>query len=192
MVLKAARILFPYSLVSLFLIALLSCENDIEKVRLFISPEKTPVETAKDVELVYSDSARLKMKMTAPEMNRYESPKEYIEMPRGVVLLFYDDSGQVNSQLTANYAIRHQDNGKMEAKNNVIVVNNKGERLDTEHLIWDEEKQKLYTKSKVTITTADEVLKGDGLESNRDFTEYRILKPSGSMMVEDSTLHNND
>jgi len=192
MVLKAARILFPYSLVSLFLIALLSCENDIEKVRLFISPEKTPVETAKDVELLYSDSARLKMKMTAPEMNRYESPKEYIEMPRGVVLLFYDDSGQVNSQLTANYALRHQDNGKMEAKNNVIVVNNKGERLDTEHLIWDEEKQKLYTKSKVTITTADEVLKGDGLESNRDFTEYRILKPSGSMMVEDSTLHNND
>lgn len=180
--------LFPYFLISFF--PLSSCQTDIEKVRMFISPDKSPVETGTNVELLYSDSAKMRVKMTAPEMNRYEGAKQYVEMPKGVTLLFYDDSMNVNSRLTANYAIRYEPSGKMEAKNNVIVVNEKGETLRTEHLIWDEEKQKLYTAAKVTIETEDEVLYGDGLESNRDFSEYKILKPSGSKTIEDSTITN--
>ena len=171
-----------------FLFSLISCETDIEKVRMYISPTNTPVETAKDVELLYSDSAKMKVKMTAPEMNSYDAQKKYVEMPKGITLLFYDDSMHVSSQLTANYAIRYEPSGMMEAKNNVIVINSKGEKLSTEDLIWDEENQELYTKAHVRIETENETLEGEGLKSNRDFTEYKITKPSGTTDVADSTL----
>jgi hypothetical protein len=32
----------------------------------------------------------------------------------------------------------------------------------------------------VKITTSEEVLLGDGLEANQDFSRYKILHPSGS------------
>ena len=159
---------------------------------MYISPTSTPVETGKDVELLYSDSAKMKVKMNAPEMNRYQGQKEYVEMPMGITLLFYDDSMHVNSQLTANYAIRYELSGIMEAKNNVIVINNKNEKLSTEHLIWDEEKQLLYTNAHVRIETENETLEGEGLKSNRDFTEYKILKPVGETNVPDSTVNTNN
>src|ERR1043166_4327255 len=79
----------------LFLIPLFflcACENDIRTIKLLTSPDKLPVETEKDVELLYSDSAKLKLRLKAPEMNRYEGTPNYIELPKGVVLTFYDDS----------------------------------------------------------------------------------------------------
>ena len=80
----------------------------------------------------------------------------------------------------------------MEAKNNVIVINNKNEKLSTEHLIWDEEKQLLYTNAHVRIETENGTLEGEGLKSNRDFTEYKILKPVGETNVPDSTVNTNN
>jgi len=155
---------------------------------MFISPGKSPVETGTNVELLYSDSANMKVKMNAPEMNSYEGEKKYVEMPKGITLLFYDDTMGISSKLTGNYAIRYEQTGMMEAKNNVIVVNNIGDKLSTEHLVWDEQNQKLYTNSHVRITTEDEILEGEGLTSNRDFTEYKILKPVGEKLVPDSTV----
>ena len=37
----------------------------------------------------------------------------------------------------------------------------------------------------MTIKSEDEVHTGEGMESNQDFTEYRILKPSGTFTLED-------
>jgi LPS export ABC transporter protein LptC len=183
------RIVLPFLFFIAFLVA---CENDIKTIRLLTSPENAPVETSVNNELLYSDSAQLKIKLIAPLMNRFESDHNYLELPKGVDVTFYNDTMGVSSRLTANYAIRYLDNGTMEARNNVVVTNVNGDRLNTEHLIWDEVQQKIYTNAKVVITTADEVLKGEGLESNRDFSVYKILKPTGSFSVADSTNTDQD
>jgi LPS export ABC transporter protein LptC len=171
-----------------FILALLQalltgCENDLAKVKLVSDHSKLPVESSEKLEILYSDSARVKLKMTAPVLNRYHTEKPYTELPKGVHVEFYDDSLKVISVLTAGYAIRYDSESLMEAKTNVVVVNQKGEKLNTEHLIWNERSAKIYSDAFVRITTADKVIFGNGFEANQDFTNYRIFKIKGTINI---------
>lgn len=74
----------------------------------------------------------------------------------------------------------------MEARNDVIVKNKKGETLNTEKLVWNEATGKFTSDVFVKITTASEVIMGQGFEANQDFTRYSIKKPKGSIIVNKS------
>ena len=71
----------------------------------------------------------------------------------------------------------------MEAKNTVKIKNENGDILETEHLVWNEKTEMVYTEEFVKITTKDEVIYGEGLESNQDFTKYTIKKISGTVTL---------
>jgi LPS export ABC transporter protein LptC len=172
-----------YLIVFLSAIMFNGCENDLNKVKLYGKAEKTPVETAKNIKIFYSDSAFVKVEMTAPVLDHYTSGNPYVEMPSGLRAIFYDNRLNVTSRMSAGYGIRYERDQKMEARKNVIVVNEKGEQLNTEHLIWDERRQKLLSDEFVTITTKDEILYGTGFESNEDFTKYKIFKPTGTFSI---------
>jgi LPS export ABC transporter protein LptC len=171
-----------YTLALLFVLCC-ACENDKSKVDLITRKINLPVETAGNIEVLYSDSAILKVKMTAPAMNRFTSPKPYVEMPKGVDINFFDDSLHIISTLTANYAISRESEDIMEARNNVIVVNQKGEKLNTEHLIWNKKTRKIYSNVFAKITTKDEIIYGNGFEANEDFSKYKINQVKGIISV---------
>ncbi|MBI3502418.1 MAG: LPS export ABC transporter periplasmic protein LptC [Bacteroidetes bacterium] len=164
---------------------LLSCRTDIQTINQVTIDKNAPLETMKDVEIMYSDSGKVKMKLSGPQLDRFNKEKPYVEFPKGVNVLFYDDSMKVNSKLKADYGIRWEKEEKMEVKRNVEVVNIKDEKLNTEDLIWEEGKDKIYTDAFVKITTKDEVMYGDGLESNRDFTKYKIKNIKGTISLQD-------
>ena len=168
-----------YFFILVCLTALFSCENDLEKVKLYSKGKTSPQESAKNIKIFYSDSARLEVEITSPLLNRYETENPYVEMPKGFHATFYDDKLEVKSKLQADYGIRFEREQKMEAKKNVSVVNQKGDILNTEHLIWDERKEKLYSKDFVKITTKDEIIYGNGFEANQDFTKYKIFNIKG-------------
>src|SRR5437763_1739926 len=79
-----------------------SCENDLNKVKLYGKAERAPVESAKNIRIIYSDSAKVQVELTAPVLNHYESDNSYIEMPKGLKALFYDDQLKVKSRLDAD------------------------------------------------------------------------------------------
>jgi len=117
--------------------------------------------------------------------------KPYYEMPKGMEVIFYDQFKKEQTKLTANYGIGYDTENKMnvmEAKGNVVVINEKGDRLNTEHLVWNSVTKKIYTNEFVKITTKDEVIWGNGLESNEDFTVYEIKQVKGSIAVKDAAL----
>lgn len=172
-----------------------SCENEIKKVNTLtaVSEKSLPIESGKNVELIYSDSALIKAKLQAAQLDRYVGEKNYMELPKGVLVIFYDEQRKEKNRLTADYGIGWDDGGtmnKMEAKRNVIVVNEKGDKLNTEHLIWDAVTKKIFTKEFVKITTKDEIIWGDGLEANQDFSEYEIKNPKGQIQVDSKELSN--
>jgi LPS export ABC transporter protein LptC len=90
---------------------------------------------------------------------------------------------EVNSKLDAKYGIRYERDERMEARKNVVVINEKGDKLETEHLIWDEKKQKLLSDDFVKITTKDEIIFGNGFEANQDFTRYKIFNIKGTISL---------
>jgi len=164
---------------------LFSCKNNIQTVDDITRQDTMPVQIVKDVEMLYSEEALLKARLLAPVMKYYTHEKPITLMPEGIEVFFYDSLKRVDSHLKSNYAIRFEDDQIVEAKNNVVITNNKGEVLNTEHLIWDEKNERIYTEEPVKITTADEVLLGEGLESDQYFTDYEIKKPAGEFAIEE-------
>lgn len=164
-------------------IGLASCENDIKKIKLVTEQNKLPAESAKNIEIIYSDSASVKAKIMAPRLNHFITADPYVEMPEGINGVFYNSKMQETNRLTANYAIKYESRKTTEARGNVIAINEKGDQLNTEKLIWDELKQKIYSDQFVKITTKDEIIYGKGFESDQNFTHYKIFNIKGIINV---------
>jgi LPS export ABC transporter protein LptC len=179
---KKRRFLSPFLRLSA-LIYFASCENDLEKVKEVTSLDSFPQETAENIEVIYSDSGQVQARMRAPLMEHYVRDKPFIEFTKGVHVEFFDYQMKVESELTANYAISYENEKKMIAKHDVVVINKKGEKLNTELLIWEEREQKIHTPEFVKITTEEEIIFGDGLEANQDFTKYKITNIKGTIQI---------
>jgi len=164
---------------------LFSCENDINTVNSLTTKDQSAFEISKNVELYYSENSKVQVLVKAPLLERYLGERPYLEMTQGIEVYFYDSLMTISSQLKANYAISYENDKITEAKNNVVVINEKGEQLNTEHLIWDERKAIIYSNVFVKITTAEEVLFGEGFESDERFEKWQIKKPTGSFIIKE-------
>jgi len=165
---------------------LCSCENDVKEVASLTQNKKEPNSKGKNVSLIYSESSDVKVKATAPIMEEYGvDADKYMEMKKGIKVQFFDSLQNRTSTLTSKYAIHWTGKRIMEAKNDVVVVNEKGEKLNTEHLIWNEDSAKIYSDKFVKITTQDEVIMGEGMEANQDFSKWKIHKIKGTINVKE-------
>lgn len=167
---------------------LYSCTNDIEKVDALLNQDvKYPNQSADSIEILYSDSGKVQLLLEAPSLYRYENQKEpYAEFAEGIFVSFYDDTMGVESTITSEYAIWYLNEDKWEARNDVVVINNvDGYQLNTEHLVWDQKKEILYTNKFVRVTTAEEIIMAEGFKSNQQFTEYSFVKIKGKIKLED-------
>jgi LPS export ABC transporter protein LptC len=171
-----------------------SCENDIEVIKTVTSSieNQLPLESGTNIEMLYSDSAIVRARLTAPQKDMYKGKKNYMEMPKGMLVVFYDENKKEQNRLKADYGIGY-DNGngidKMEAKRHVVVINEKGDKLETEHLTWDAATKKIYTDEFVKITTKEEVIWGKGLKADQDFSSYEITHVQGEIQVNDKDFN---
>lgn len=167
----------------LMTMALSGCETDIQKIKLVTDRKELPTITATHTDLMYSDSAHVKVRLKAPISERYLGDAPYIVFPNGAYAEFYDLNGKVTSSITAKYAISKDRDRTMEAKGQVVVVNVKGDTLNTEHLIWNQDKEKIISDDYVKITTADKIIYGKGMEADQSFTQYRIFNIRGTINI---------
>ncbi len=164
---------------------LFSCQPDLKTIETITTEENLPVETASGLRIVYSSHAQIQMTMEAPTMERFEGEEPYMEFPDGFLMIFYDENMQENSRISAEYAIQYEKDELIDARKNVVVENlENNEKLNTEQLIWDQNNERIYTEKFVKITTEEEVLYGDGFESDDRFTTWHIKKPRGTFYVE--------
>lgn len=176
------RILFPGVLFILF--TLPACNNDPEQIKALTSKNAVQEDKATDVTFIQSQHGKVKATLSAHIFIRNELAKPpYTDLKDGIKVEFYDDSNKVSSTLTAGYARYYEKQGNILIRNNVVIVNKKGEQLNTEELVWNQGVEKFYTEKFVKITTATQVLYGDGLEANKDFTWYHIKNLKGTVQV---------
>jgi LPS export ABC transporter protein LptC len=172
-----------YPLVLLALLASFSCKNKIEDIQALNYKDTFPLETARNVEMIFSDSAVLQAVIKAPIVKRYGGEDPYMLLPQGMTVFFYDSLKQVKTSLKAGYAIKREKSNQMEARYDVVVINQKGEKLKTEHLVWDQLRQIIYTEVNVTIIRQDELLLGTGLTADESFDKWHITKPRGTFYI---------
>lgn len=165
-----------------------SCENDLNTVKNFTELGVSTPEIVKNVNIIYSEKALLKVELKAPVLERYFTPEPYLNFTSGVSVVFFDDKGAISSTLSAKHAVRKEQEHRTELRDSVVWISPKNERLETEELIWDEQKKLVYSEKDVKITTATESISGKKFEADQNFTRYRIHKITGIVQVKSGSL----
>ena len=159
--------------------------NSIEKINQLTSELNAPALSVYNTEIIYSENAIIKNKMIADEINRYLNTEEpYIEFPKGIHVQFFDTTQKVTSYIKANYCIYDENTKIWTAENNVVSVNESGDTLNTEFLVWDQNLGKIYSDRYVKITNQDGIIHGKGFESNEDLSNWKIKQTSGTISVD--------
>jgi LPS export ABC transporter protein LptC len=184
-------------LISLFVICsaffLASCENDLKDVeRISNRSISIPVDKSYGVEIIYSDSAKVKARVLTPELHHYDTEKPYYEMPKGVTLILLDENKKETSRITSDYAIMRENDKITELKRNVVAVNKEGKIFKSEELIYDQNQNKFYSNQLVSIITKTQTINGTSFWANESFSYYEIQQSTGNFDVpgNGSTLGN--
>ena len=139
-------------------------------------------ETARDIEMLYSDSAVVKFRIVSPLLEKYEENGMLVEeFSEGLRVDFFDDNKKVISNVYANYALRKGAEGSMLLRDSVVIISEKGDKLETSSLTWDEANKKISTKKFIRLIVGEskDTLYGTGFTANSDFTNFAISTFSG-------------
>ncbi len=139
-------------------------------------------EFAEKVTIEYTDSGKLRARVYSPILMAVKAKRNpYVLMKKGLKVDFYDEKGALESYMTAEYGISYMDEKKVIVRRNVEILNIKGETLNTEELVWDQQTGVIRTDKFVKITGQDQITTGTGLISNQAFTDWEIINYSGTI-----------
>jgi len=179
---KVTRSVFPGIL--FLLVLLFSCRNDPKTILSLTSKNQMQEDRAEDVTILYSKKGKIAARLFAHEFIRNEFAKPpYTDLKKGLKVEFFNDSEHVESTLTARYARYYEKQGNVLIRDSIVVLNKKGEQLNTEELVWNQNIGKFYTEKFVRISTPTQITYGDGLEANQDFSWYQIKNLKGMVQV---------
>lgn len=173
---------------SLSVILLAACERDDLKKVASIAPNKVTLtkDRTHGVEIIYSDSAKVKAKGYAPILDKVtpSSGTMYSEMPKGVKIYFYDDLLKTKGSITSDYAISKETEKITIFRKNVVVVTDEM-TFTTEELTWDENKKTYFSPAGVLNTKDGNKVSGTSFSAPQDFSTYSITLPSAEGYLKD-------
>ena len=162
-----------------------SCKNNFKEVQKIGISENEPIGIAKDISLKYTDSAKLKAHLISPKMLDYSNRDfAFNEFPEGVNLTLLDDAGNKNT-VVSDYAIAYEQTNLIDLQGNVVLTTHDGNVLNAEQLYYDQVKSWLFTNQSVKFNTKDQIINGNGFDSNMDFTQARVLEITGIVYLEE-------
>ncbi len=168
-----------------------ACSEKMKVNSLLEYDGKFPDESAEEMEVVYSEDGIKNFELFAPLLNKYYEESDlyvsYMDCPLGITIISYNDDGEKQSILTADYAISEEMKRTMEARNNVVLKNLiKNETIETEQIIWDKNKRKIYSETGVKYTKSDgSVSYGDGFDADERFSKYSVRNPRGEIVTQE-------
>lgn len=161
--------------------------NELDGLESIALQDAVGIERATEVEILYSDSAIVRVAVKAAVLLRLTDKKKPKNIfPEGLKADFFDENHRQTSKLTAKYGEQSMKERIVHLKDSVRVWNYKKELLETNELTWDENNKTIASTKFVRITTPTQIIEGVGFKSNLDFTDWEIYEVSG--LVESENL----
>jgi len=155
---------------SFIAIGLTACETDLKEVdRIAAIQAEEPVDISQDVTVIYSDSAKVKAKMTAPEMRHYNVENPYYEFQKGVTIIFFDENGKETQRITSDYAIQKEAEELTEFRRNVVITRIDGAVIKTEEVIHDQKANTFYNHVPIAFYSKDNNFMAESFQSDGNF-----------------------
>jgi LPS export ABC transporter protein LptC len=157
-----------------------ACVNSEKEVSDLLD-KKIGVDEATNVQGYMSNTGKMKARMRAPSMLRYQDSTARTEFPKGLHVDFFNDSTKIESQMDARFAEYYEMKSQIFLKDSVRVFNNTNDTLFCQELWWDQTKQLFYTDKPVRVHRPDMIMYGVGLSAPQDFKIFEIYNPTNSV-----------
>jgi len=169
-------------------LTVLACQPEEKQTTTTHYQYNTEIEQAKNVEILYSEEGKVRVKIEAPILVRHNTKDPYSEFPDGIKGEFYNDNLQPTSYLKACYATKKERQNEVHIYEDIEVLTTKGDMILTEKLIWQEKSKRIFSDTIVTIITKTEEITGTSFEATQDFSEYTIRNISGIKRVDKNQI----
>tara|TARA_B100000497_G_C7600664_1_gene360929 strand:+ start:196 stop:765 length:570 start_codon:yes stop_codon:yes gene_type:complete len=133
------------------------------------------IEIVDSVYMTRIDSTGLLFELTSPRMIvSFTDNSTNEEYPAGLDIVFHNKSNNSKSLISADYAFVDE-NGLTTIKGDVLIQSEKGDRLETSHLLWDQQFRTLQSEKMIRLIQATgDTTFGFGLNANEDFSRFQI------------------
>ena len=152
----------------------------LEKAEAFLAYFES-LDTARQAELYRA----CKTTLTPEYLKMSEGEEKYEEFPQGLHAISYDTDGKEIGSITCKYAKKLEEEQLWEARNEVVVINSEGKKLETELLYWDTQEGTIYSDRYVKLTADGQVIEGNrGFKSDQDLKAPVFYGITGEIEVE--------
>lgn len=159
-----------------------SCESNFKKVQKLNQKSFAPSGQADTINLVYTDSGKVKAILISPKMIDYgtlENP--YTEFPKGIKVTLLNENNQ-KSFVDADYAVSYKKTNLIDLQGNVKITSSNGAVLETSQLYYDQKNEWFFTEKYFKYKDAnDGFLEGPGVDFSKDFKIFSMQKSSGEI-----------
>ena len=174
------------SLILFLTLVVFSCNNDFTKIKEINKSNDLPVGIAENINLVYTDSAKVKAILESPLNKDFTNLKfPFSEFPNGVKITFFDVDRN-ETFVSSDYAVTYNKTNIVDLVGNVIIELSDGSVLKTSQLYWDPEQEWLFTEKNFTFKNDDYDIRANRLDANRQFTIFNTGKLDGNLTVDES------
>ena len=163
-----------------------SCKNDLERIKSFSEEDIIPTLSGKDITIYRSDSGNVNIKITSPEIKRFDQHEEpYLEFPKGLDVFFLDSAAQVKTHISSKYAIYYEQQKLWFARDSVVAMNViENESITSEEMYWNEDQRRVYSDKFTTVVKKDGTYHGrKGFEAKQDFSSWKLKQMYGKGII---------
>jgi LPS export ABC transporter protein LptC len=167
---------FPLVVLSAFILA--SCGDQEPTVK---PPAQTfPSSEATNATTVFLTGAVVTTKIKSGRIISYSDRDS--SWAYDLLVDFFDEAGTHTSVLRADSALVRERQRGLEVFGNVHITADKGTKLKSEHLAWEDSKRLIHTDGYVVITRSKDIMAGYGFESDPELTRIKLRRQvTGSM-----------
>ena len=177
-----------FVVVVMLLLFTISCTKEVkEVVNVEYNPETSYTMKATKVSTLISDSGITRYRLETDTWLVFGNAKEpYWYFPDAVYVEKFDSLFNAEASIKADTAYFYDKKGLWHLIGNVEVKNLQGERFDTSELFWDQKNEKIYSDKYIRLQQEEQIITGEGFESNQNLTRYTISNSKGVFPDEDS------
>lgn len=170
--------------IALVMTMFFSCKDNFKDIQNIGVSDNEPIGVAENINLKYTDSGKVKAILKSPKMYDYSNMKfGYNKFTEGVNLEIFEDGKK--SVVISDYAIIYNKTNIIDLQGNVKVTTHSNDTLFAEQLYYDNEKEWLFTNKPVTFRTGQDLINGNGFDSNSKFTNAEVLEITGLITVDE-------
>lgn len=162
-----------------------SCKDNFKEIQKIGVSENEPIGVAENFNLKHTDSGKLKVILISPKMLDYSNRDfSFNEFPNGITLDIFDDENK-KSVIISDYAIIYNQTSLIDLQGNVKITTNTNDTLYAEQLFYDQKKEWLFTNKPVKFRQGQDLINGNGFDSDSKFTNAEVLEVTGIITLDE-------